>query len=137
MRAIAHRAKETGLCHDVDMRDHRLVVDEPRDKGGEDSGPTPQELLAASLASCTAVTIEMYAARKQWDLGEVEVECDYEPASEGQATEFKLTLRLPGSLPPEQVERLEQIAAKCPVHKTLAGETRFQQQTELVEGQLG
>ena len=58
----------------MQVREHQLTVDEPLDNGGEDAGPDPQELLAVSLASCTAITMEMYAARKGWDLGHVEVD---------------------------------------------------------------
>jgi putative redox protein len=137
VKAIAHRTDTKGLAHDVEIRDHRMVSDEPTDHGGEDRGPTPQELLAASLAACTAITIEMYAQRKEWDLGEVEVQCDYVQAESGQPTTFKVALRLPGELPPDQVERLEIIAAKCPVHRTLEGEVRFEQEVELVEPATG
>ena len=100
--------------------------------GGEDSGPSPQELLAASLASCTAVTMEMYAVRKGWDVGEVTVDVDYEPAHRGSPTRFEMTVSLPKELPEEQRERLMQIAAKCPVHRTLEGEVMFDERVELV-----
>ncbi len=137
MKAIAHRTDTKRLAHDVEMRDHRLVADEPAEKGGDDTGPTPQELLAASLAACTAITIEMYARRKEWDIGDVEVQCDYEKPERGKPTVFKLALRLSSGLTPEQVERLELVAAKCPVHRTLAGEARFEQEVELVEPAAG
>ena len=63
--------------------------------GGGDDGPSPQELLAASLASCTAVTMEMYAKRKGWDIGDIEVACEYQPAERGTPTRFELVLRFP------------------------------------------
>lgn len=132
MKAIARRTATSGWAHRIETRGHALVADEPADKGGEDRGPTPQELLAASLASCTAITLEMYARRKSWDLGEVEVQCEYEQAERGSPTTFKLLLRLPSGLSEEQVKRLEQIAAKCPVHRTLEGESTFEQRVELV-----
>ena len=137
MKAIAHRSDMNGLSHEVELRGHRLVADEPEEQGGQDKGPTPQELLAASLAACTAITIEMYARRKEWDLGDVEVQCDYEQAEKDKPTLFKLALRLSSGLTPDQVERLEFIAAKCPVHRTLAGETYFEQTVELVEPAAG
>lgn len=137
MKAIAHRSDTRGLSHDVELREHRLVVDEPVEQGGEDKGPTPQELLAASLAACTAITLEMYARRKDWDVGDVEVQCDYEQSDKDKPTLFKLALRVPSGLTPEQVERLESIAIKCPVHQTLSGETRFEQTVELVEPATG
>jgi putative redox protein len=76
----------SGFRHIVRVRQHRLNVDEPADAGGDDAAPSPQELLAASLASCTAVTMEMYAQRKGWDLSDVEVECEYVPAERGCPT---------------------------------------------------
>ena len=78
MKATATR--DSGYRHVVRVRSHDLSIDEPTDTGGTDAGPSPQELLAASLASCTAVTMEMYATRKGWDIGGVEVACEYTPA---------------------------------------------------------
>jgi putative redox protein len=130
MRAVARR-DGGDFKHDVEVRDHHTIVDEPTDHGGSDEGPSPQELLAASLASCTAVTIEMYAKRKGWDIGEVEVDVDYEPAQKGSPTKFTMAVRLPKELPEEQTERLMQIAAKCPVHRTLEGEVMFDETLEL------
>ncbi len=132
MKATAHRTASTGLAHRIETRGHQLIADEPAEQGGEDRGPTPQELLAASLAACTAITIEMYAKRKEWEIGDVEVDCEYEQSERGSPTVFKLTLRLPDRLSREQVERIEAIAAKCPVHRTLEGETSFEQRVELV-----
>jgi putative redox protein len=116
----------------IKIRDHQLTADEPLDKGGEDTGPSPQELLAASLASCTAITMEMYAKRKGWDVGDVEVACDYTVAERGCPTRFNLIMRFPDSLSDEQVERLRVIAAKCPVHRTLEGEVMFDERVERV-----
>jgi putative redox protein len=133
MRATAHRNTSRSFTHRVDIRAHHLTVDEPTDQGGDDEGPGPQELLAASLASCTAITMEMYAKRKGWDIGPVEVQVDYTPAERGCPTRFKLALRLPSTCSEEQVERLQVIAAKCPVHRTLEGEVMFDDKIELVE----
>ena len=80
------RRKDSTFKHTVQVRDHQLTVDEPLESGGEDAGPDPQELLAVSLASCTAITMEMYAARKGWDIGHVEVEVQYSPAERGCPT---------------------------------------------------
>jgi putative redox protein len=115
----------------VAIRDHTVTADEPAQSGGTDDGPSPQELLAASLASCTAITIEMYATRKGWDVGEVVVDVNYEPAQRGSPTRFDMTIRLPKELPEEQQQRLMQIAAKCPVHRTLEGEVMFEERLEL------
>jgi putative redox protein len=134
MKAIARRTARTTFTHRVDIRQHQLTADEPAELGGEDEGPSPQELLAASLASCTAITMEMYAKHKGWDLGPVEVQCEYSPAQRGCPTTFALVLRLPSECSAEQVERLRIIAAKCPVHRTLDGEVQFDERIELVSG---
>jgi len=124
MRAIARRSGDR-LKHHIEMGDHKLTADEPSAHGGTDAGPSPQELLAASLASCTAITMEMYAHRKGWDVGEVAVDVTYEPAQRGSPTKFHMEVQLPKELPDEQREKLMTIAAKCPVHRTLEGEVMF------------
>ena len=85
----------SGFAHEVDIEGgHTIVVDEPPDAGGTDTGPSPGRLLAASLAACTAVTMEMYAERKGWELGAVEVDVD--AAYDGHVpTAFEVTVRLP------------------------------------------
>ncbi len=129
MKATAKR-NDGSFKHNVRVREHQLTVDECVAAGGEDAGPDPQELLAASLASCTAITMEMYADRKGWEIGEVEVEVQYTPAERGCPTRFELVLRLPEEMPAEQVERMRVIAAKCPVHRTLDGEVMFEERLE-------
>lgn len=131
MQATARRTDGT-FKHSVQVRDHQILVDESMDSGGTDAGPDPQELLAVSLASCTAITMEMYAARKGWDLGPVEVDVEYSPAERGTPTKFDLVLRIPDGLSEEQIERLRVIAAKCPVHRTLDGEVMFNERIERV-----
>jgi putative redox protein len=130
MRATSRRV-DGRLEQDVEVRRHHLTADEPKDHGGDDSGPSPQELLAASLASCTAITMEMYAQRKGWDVGDITVDVDYEPAQRGSPTRFRMVVELSKELPEEQRERLMQIAAKCPVHRTLEGEVMFEETVEL------
>ena len=130
MKASARRRLTGTYQHDVKVRQHFVSTDEPRDSGGDDSGPSPQELLAASLASCTAITMEMYAQRKGWNVGGVEVTCDYTPADRGCPTRFNLVMRFPDSLNDDQVEKLRVIAAKCPVHRTLDGEVMFDERVE-------
>jgi putative redox protein len=131
MKATAKRNDGT-FKHTLRVREHQLTVDESVEAGGEDAGPDPQELLAASLAACTAITMEMYAERKGWEIGEVEVEVQYSPAERGCPTKFELVLRLPEEMPAEQVERMRVIAAKCPVHRTLDGEVMFEERLERV-----
>jgi putative redox protein len=131
MKATAHRTGK--VKHLVAVRGHQITVDETRAAGGDDDGPSPQELLAASLASCTAVTIEMYAQRKGWDLGDVEVACEYTPAERGCPTKFEIVLRLPTQLSDYEVGRLLTIAAKCPIHRTLDGEVMFTERVERLQ----
>jgi putative redox protein len=119
LRIVARRRQ--GYAHDVEVDGHMVRMDEPPEAGGEGSGPRPTTLLAASLAGCIAITVEMYAERKGWDVGQVEV--DVEMTYEGPVpTNFEVGLKLPGHLDAEQKRRLLVIATKCPVHKVLAGE---------------
>ena len=129
MRASARQREK--LTHDVKAGNHHLTVDEPVESGGEDVGPSPQELLAAALASCTAVTMEMYAQRKGWDASGLGVDVRYTPAERGCPTRFDLVLKMPPHLDDEQIEKLRVIAAKCPVHRTLEGEVAFDERVEL------
>jgi putative redox protein len=129
MRAVARQREK--YTHDLKIRTHVLTADEPADAGGDDEGPSPQELLAASLASCTAITMEMYAKRKGWNVAGLEIDCLYTPAERGCPTRFELVFRMPPHLTEEQVERLRVIAAKCPVHRTLEGEVAFDERIEL------
>ncbi len=120
MRIVARRVE--GFAHDVELDGTQsLRVDEPVHQGGTDTGPRPTELLGASLAGCIAITVEMYANRKGWDVGDLEV--DVEMGYEGPVpTSFEVGVKLPGDLDEEQRRRLLVIATKCPVHKVLAGE---------------
>lgn len=128
----ATATRQSGYRHTVRIRQHELTCDEPAEKGGTDEGPSPQELLAASLSTCVAITIEMYAERKGWDVGATEVECSFAPSERGAPTRFELILRLPDHLTDEQTDRLKVIAAKCPVHRTLEGEVMFDERVERV-----
>jgi putative redox protein len=120
VRIVARRVE--GFAHEVELDGrHDLRVDEPPAAGGADTGPRPTELLGASLAGCIAITVEMYAERKGWDVGRIEV--DVEVGYEGPVpTNFEVGLKLPAGLDDEQRRRLLVIATKCPVHKVLAGE---------------
>jgi putative redox protein len=122
MRIVARRVE--GFAHDIELDGrHDLRVDEPVAAGGTDTGPRPTELLGASLAGCTAITIEMYADRKGWDVGTIEVDVEivyYGP----MPSSFEVGVKLPAGLDDEQRARLMVVAAKCPVHKVLAGEAQ-------------
>jgi len=120
-RAVARRRSR--FAHDVEIEGrHSLVIDEPREAGGDDEGASPTRVVAGALAACTAITMEMYAERKGWRLDDVEVGVDmeydgYVPKS------FEVTLRLPKELGEDQLERLKEIASRCPVHRILRHET--------------
>ena len=121
-RRSATARRREGYEHDVEIREHRLIIDETEEDGGGDAGPRPTELLAASLATCTAITLEMYARRKNWELGEVEVTVDFETPSGETPPSVATRIRIPAALSDEQRERLLVIASKCPVHRTLASQ---------------
>ena len=103
----------------LDNGRHLFTADEPLEQGGQDTAPAPDELLEAALASCTAITLRMYADRKQWNLEQIAVDVQLE-RTDGK-TFFTRNIRLAGSLDSEQKERLLQIAKLCPVSKTLSG----------------
>ena len=118
-RAVARRID--GLAHTVEIDGHELVVDEPIEAGGADRGPSPTRLLASSLASCTAITMTMYADRKGWDIDGLEVAVEFEGVpSGGDRAVFAVEVELPGGLDDEQRARMMVIAGKCPVHRVLA-----------------
>jgi putative redox protein len=97
---------------------HRLTADEPVALGGSDSGPSPYELLLASLGACTSITLRMYAGRKDWDLGKITVGLRYtRDADKKERIDRRLSFSKP--LSPEQKARLVEIAAKTPVTLTL------------------
>jgi putative redox protein len=122
-RAVARRRE--GYTHEVEIDGHTIVVDEPTEAGGANLGPSPTRLIAGALASCTAITVELYAGRKGWELGDVEVVVDMEYGQSGVPTSFLVTTKLPRELSTEQQERLGVMARKCPVHRTLSGETEI------------
>jgi putative redox protein len=127
VKVSARRRK--GYAHTATFEHHTLITDEPQEAGGADTGPRPTALLAMSLAACTAITVEMYANRKQWDVGDLEVEVDYD--LDPQATSrFDVTLKLPAELSEEQRARLREIAGKCPVHRVLVGDVEITDRVE-------
>lgn len=115
---------------------HELLADEPRADGGDDSGPSPYELLLGALGSCTAMTLRLYADRKQWPLERTTVYLEHEKrhaedCAHCQEPNRKLDhigreIALEGNLTPEQRARLLEIADRCPVHRTLHSEVRIE-----------
>jgi putative redox protein len=101
-------------------RSHSLISDVGETSGGDDLGMTPHEILEASLAACTSITVQMYAARKSWALESCDVLVSI--ASENaEGTVFSVKVNLVGNLDVGQIQRLLEIATKCPVHKILSG----------------
>ena len=100
---------------------HEFYADEPKEVGGGDTAPAPDDLLEASLASCTAITLRMYADRKQWNVDSIEVSVSVERVGNNK-TVFTRKISFTGEMETEQKERLLQIAKACPVSKTLLGE---------------
>ena len=125
MHAHVVARRIAGLSHEIDLdEDRAIVVDEPASDGGTDTGPRPSQLLASSLAGCTAITIELYAQRKGWELDGLEVAVDMSSESESVPphavpTHFTVEVALPEGLDEEQRRKLMVIAGKCPVHKLL------------------
>lgn len=102
-------------------RGHEWISDEPEDHGGADLGPRPHELMLGALASCTAITLRMYADRKQWSIGPIRITTTMERTQRGAEVETRISIdvQLDASVPEEQRQRLAVIARSCPVHRTL------------------
>jgi len=103
----------------VSIGPHEIPADEPREEGGDDTGPEPHELLLAALGACSSMTVKLYADRKGWPLRSVEVRLTGQRGEAGYRIER--SLRLEGDLTDEQKARLVEIAEKCPVARTLNG----------------
>ena len=111
-----------------------MVADEPESVGGNDFGPSPYDLVSAGLSACTAMTIQMYARRKGWDVRHVEVhtsyskqymaDCENCEANSAKIDTFNREIKFEGELDEKQLARLLEIANKCPVHRTLHSETQ-------------
>lgn len=108
------------FAQDIEIAVHKLRADEESEKGGDNSGPAPHELLLAALGSCTAMTLKVYAERKGWPLRDVRVRLNGQPGAGGLIISKELVLE--GDLDADQRQRLIEIADKCPVHKTLVGD---------------
>jgi putative redox protein len=103
----------------VNSGNHTIIADEPIDDGGTDTGMSPYNLLLASLASCTAITLRMYINRKMWVIDEIKVYLEMYRTETGIFIESKLNFK--GELTDVQRKRLITIADACPIHKILVG----------------
>jgi len=122
LRATAHAVPGTLRQELLIDGHHRLVTDQPEGVGGTGLGPSPHELFPAALAGCVTVTLAAYARRKAWDLGDLSVEVDYDHRSTPRRLET--LIRMTGDLTPSQLERLEKVAAACPLRRSI--ETGFE-----------
>lgn len=113
-----------GLATDGIIGGFHVRLDEPEELGGTNTGPTPTELLRAALASCTSITLRMYADRKGWPLTSVTVDVDSksERRNGSVRTAYTLEVSMEGPLDEAQRARLMEIAERCPVHRSLQGE---------------
>lgn len=105
----------------VNIGKHALIVDEPIEVGGHDQGPAPGDFLCVALASCKAITLRMYALRKNWAVGEIRVKVNLVKDNE-EATglnTFYCSVHFTGSLSEEQLKRLLEISKKCPIDRML------------------
>ena len=126
------RSIDGTLRHQVDVNGrHIIITDEPESLGGTDTAAAPHELLPAVLASCISTMIVLYAQRKEWDLGEVRVDVDYDYESEPRR--FDVTVHLPAGLTDEQVTRLKRVADTCPVRRALEGGFAFDERISIAE----
>jgi putative redox protein len=123
MRQAVSSTASGKFRQDVRIGPHALVADEAVASEGTDAGPAPHELLLAALATCTSMTVKVYADRKGWVLRRAEV--TVEGAHEDGAFVMRRRVALDGDLDDEQRARLLEIAQKCPVHKTLSGTIRI------------
>jgi putative redox protein len=118
--AVAEDTGHGGLQILISAGPARFVGDEPLALGGLDLGPTPHDLVCAGLAACTTQTLRLYAKRKGWPLGPVEVRVSHRRDIQARPVDiFDRVIVLGGVLDEEQRQRMLEIAEKCPVHKLL------------------
>ncbi|SMG29923.1 putative redox protein [Marivirga sericea] len=128
--------KEQKYTTQIVAEGHHLIADEPEDVGGNNFGTSPYGLLTSALAACTAITLRMYANRKEWDVDEILVHVDQDQlydkdskdceSENSKITFFDRSIEIKGSLDEKQRKRLIEIANKCPVHKTLESKIKVE-----------
>jgi putative redox protein len=132
--AVVARTLSNGFRTDIRSGRHALVADEPLSVGGSNLGPSPYDFLSAALAACTSMTLQMYARHKKLPLESATVsvvhdkvhaeDCEDCESGAGKIDEFRRSIALVGELTDEQRARMLEIADRCPVHRTLHGETK-------------
>jgi putative redox protein len=122
LAASVHSLCEQKYTVDTIARRHRIGADEPTEAGGGDGAPTPLELLATSLAACTAITLRMYGERKGWELGTLKVDCRV--FVDGTSYRFERSIRIGTPLPEDQRARLAEIADRTPVTRVVRAGAR-------------
>ncbi len=133
--SVAARTPADSFRTEVVADGHRLIADEPASVGGGGEGPSPYDLLSAALATCTTMTLKMYASFKKLDLVSATVrvrhdkihaeDCNDCETVEGKIDEFEREIELEGDLSAAERQRLLEIADRCPVHRTLHGEVKI------------
>jgi uncharacterized OsmC-like protein/alpha/beta superfamily hydrolase len=128
-QVIASLNADDGFSTQMKAGNHYMMADEPTSFGGNNFGPSPYEYVSAGLSACTAITIQMYAKRKNWNIENVEVhtsfkkthavDCNDCESTNSKIDTFYREIKLTGNLDSKQIERILKIADKCPVHKTL------------------
>ena len=123
----AHIAEtgESDYALSIDVSGHKITGDEPIDAGGKDLGPAPYDLLTAALGECTAMTIRWYAIQQKWPLDKVEVTLTFQKINKVGIFKKKITIH-GDNLSQEQHQKLIEVAAKCPVQRTLEGKIEIQ-----------
>ena len=128
MRSVLVESGASGYVQTIAIGPHRLKADEAADVGGADEGPNPPELVLAALGACKAMTVRMYAARKQWPLRAVRVTLEHSRLD--GVDEIDVTIAFAGELAEEQRRRLLEIAEHCPVHRMLVSGARIRSTLE-------
>lgn len=127
--------KDEGFTTHMKLGSHSFIADEPKSFGGNDFGPSPYQYYAAALASCTAMTIQMYARHKKWDVANVTVhvthnkdhaeDCEHCDEKSSKIDMLRRSITFKGDLSTEQTDRLIEIAERCPVHRTMTAQTKI------------
>ena len=138
MKVIARNLQNVQV--EITAGSHTLLADEPLGVG-DDAGPDPYALLLSALGACKVMTVMMYVRRKGWSLENIEVgletykihakdceDCESDP--DARVDIIEVSLKLQGDLTPEQIQRLEEISERCPVHRTLTGEIKIRTKVE-------